>query len=155
MAIDPAQQPKRLTRERPHAYQASPPSGLQRGAHARLPILQKRTHTLKNSNNTMHHCSTSLEFCTKHPGIPRLRNGWVLDVPVRVGAALAGTARLCRPTEAHNDASARSTWTSGPRHKSRKRRHVQRCTNPTYPCRWRIRVAARVLRRVYTLSDGS
>ena len=78
--------------------------------------------------------------------IPRLHNGQVLDVPVRVGTALTGIARPRRPTEAHNDASTRPTWTSGPTRKSRRRRHVQRCTNPTYPRRWRIRVAARVLR---------
>ena len=80
---------------------------------SRVPgILQNRTRTLRKSNDTVWHYSTSLEFCTKHPRIPRIRNGRVLDVPVHVGAALAGTARPRWPTEAHNDASTRPTWTS-------------------------------------------
>ena len=59
-----------------------------RGACARVVILQKRVCALRKSNDTGWYYFTRLELCTKHPDKDRLHNGVVPSTPTHGDAAL-------------------------------------------------------------------
>ena len=76
--------------------------------------------TSDNCLITRHYASYSYShiLCKNTPSLPYLYPGHILGAPVRDGAAPAGTARLCRPTERRTSLNNKSTNIAEPKQSS-------------------------------------